>query len=192
MNLTIDYYNRNAEEYCEKTLKIPMQSIYDRFESYLKPGDKLLDLGCGSGRDSMYFLSRGFDVLAVDGAMEICKIAEKNIGKKVRTIQFEELDYTNEFDAIWASASLLHVNRDGLDFVVERILLALRQGGVLYASWKSGTTDRSVDGKNYTDMTEKDVAELFVKFDVDVLETWVSCDLLSRGNEWINVIVKKF
>lgn len=41
-------------------------------------------------------------------------------------------------------------------------------------------------------MTEKDVAELFVKFDVDVLETWVSCDLLSRGNEWINVIVKKF
>ncbi len=192
MNLTIDYYNRNAEEYCEKTLKIPMQSIYDRFESYLKPGDRLLDLGCGSGRDSMYFLSRGFDVVAVDGAMEICKIAEKNIGKKVRTIQFEELDYTNEFDAIWASASLLHVNRDELDFVVERILLALRQGGVLYASWKSGTTDRSVDGKNYTDMTEKDVAELFVKFDVDVLETWVSCDLLSRGNEWINVIVKKF
>ena len=57
---------------------------------------------------------------------------------------------------------------------------------------KSGTTDRSVDGKNYTDMTEKDVAELFVKFDVDVLETWVSCDPLSRGNEWINVIVKKF
>ena len=87
-----------------------MQNLYDKFEIYLKSGDKILDLGCGSGRDSKYFLSKGYDVVSVDGSIEICRLAEKYIGKYVRNIFFDELDYVNEFDAVWASASLLHVD----------------------------------------------------------------------------------
>ena len=168
-----------------------MQNIYDHFEAYLKPGGRLLDLGCGSGRDSMYFLSRGFDVVSIDGATEICKIAEKNIGKEVRNIRFEELDYINEFDAIWANASLLHVKRDSIVGVVERILLALKKEGILYTSWKNGDFQRNDDGRHYTDMTEKDIIGLFKSFDVEVIEIWTSNDQMKRENGWISVIVKK-
>lgn len=191
MNSTIDYYNKNAAEYCKKTIDVPMQSIYDRFVSYLNPGDRLLDLGCGSGRDSIYFLSQGFDVVSVDGAMEICKIAKKNIGKEVRNIRFEDLDYNNEFDAIWASASLLHISRDRIDFIVEKILLALRKDGILYASWKCGDRDRTYDGRSYSDMTKEDVTDLFSKFGVKIMDLWISGDQLKRDNEWLNIVIKK-
>ena len=105
MNETITYYNQNAEEYFNNTVNVSMQELYDQFEVYLKSGDKILDLGCGSGRDSRYFLSRGYDVVPVDGSMELCLLAENYIGMDVRNITYEELDYNNEFDAVWSCAS---------------------------------------------------------------------------------------
>jgi len=78
---------------------------YDQFEAYLKSGDKILDIGCGSGRDSRYFLSRGYDVVPVDGSMELCLLAGNYIGMDVRNITYEELDYNNKFDAVWSCAS---------------------------------------------------------------------------------------
>ena len=133
MNETITYYNQNAEEYFNNTVNVSMQELYDQFEAYLKFGDKILDLGCGSGRDSRYFLSRGYDVVPVDGSKELCLLAGNYIGMDVRNITYEELDYNNEFDAVWACASLLHVESDKLFDVFSRIKTSLKDKGVIYA-----------------------------------------------------------
>jgi len=109
MNETITYYNQNTEEYFNNTVNVLMQELYDQFKAYLKPGDKILDLGCGSGRDSRYFLSKGYDVVSMDGLKEMCRLAEKYIGRDVRNITFAELDYNNEFDAVWARACLKNI-----------------------------------------------------------------------------------
>ena len=109
MNETITYYNQNAEEYFDKTVNVSMQELYDQFEVYLKPGDKILDLGCGSGRDSKYFLSKGYDVISVDGSKAMYNLAGAYIGREVRNITFEKINYDNEFDVVWAYASLVHV-----------------------------------------------------------------------------------
>lgn len=69
-----------------------MQNIYDKFESYLQSGARILDLGCRSGRDSKYYLSKGYDIVSVDGAIEICHLAEQYIGKSVPNIKFKNLD----------------------------------------------------------------------------------------------------
>lgn len=79
MNQTITYYNQNAEEYFNKTVNVSMQALYDQFEAYLNPGDKILDLGCGSGRDSKYFLSKGYEVVSVDGSIEMCRLELQSI-----------------------------------------------------------------------------------------------------------------
>ena len=57
-----DYYQENAKEYIGKTINADMSSLYSKFEKYLRPGSKILDLGFGSGRDSLYFLSKGYEV----------------------------------------------------------------------------------------------------------------------------------
>lgn len=154
MDATISYYNQNALEYFVKTVNVPMQNLYDKFEIYLKSGDKILDLGCGSGRDSKYFLSKGYDVVSVDGSIEICRLAEKYIGKYVRNIFFDELDYVNEFDAVWASASLLHVDSKEMKDVLYRIKSALKKNGLMYASWKYGQGEKVDSLRYYVDFDE--------------------------------------
>ena len=88
-NKTIDYYNQNAEEYCQSTKDADMSACYQMFEKCLQPGAKILDLGCGSGRDSKYFLSRGYDVTSVDGSEEICKYSSEYLQRPVQCVRFE-------------------------------------------------------------------------------------------------------
>ncbi len=78
MNETIDYYERNAAEFANNTAELEFSEIQDMFLKKLKDGAAILDFGCGSGRDTRYFLSKGFQVDATDGSEELCKIAEKN------------------------------------------------------------------------------------------------------------------
>ncbi len=191
MEGTIAYYNQNAQQYCEKTVNVPMQNVYDQFERYLEPGCKVLDLGCGSGRDSKYFLSKGYDVVSIDGAIDMCQWAENYLGKHVRNLSFEELDYTNEFDAVWASASLLHVNSNSINCIIGKICQALKKNGILYSSWKYGSGERVVAGKYYLDLDEARVIDLFKSNLMDVEYLWITEDNLLREERWLNAIVKK-
>lgn len=191
MNETIAYYNQNAEDYFNKTVNVSMQEMYDQFEAYLNSGDKILDLGCGSGRDSKYFLSKGYDVISVDGSKELCYLAEKYIGRNVINISFEELDYINEFDAVWACASLLHVNSNELLEAFTRIRNSLKDKGLIYASWKYGNNERINNGKHYIDLNEQSLTELFDSFSFSIEKLWITDDNLLRGERWINIIGKK-
>lgn len=191
MNETITYYNQNAEEYFNKTVNVAMQELYDQFEAYLKPGDKILDLGCGSGRDSRYFLSKGYDVVSVDGSKAMCNLAETYIGKKVRNITFEKLDYDNEFDAVWACASLVHVDIGKITDVLFRIQRSLKKKGILYASWKYGKGERIENQKYYADYDEESINNLFSEASIKVAKIWISDDNLIRASKWLNVIREK-
>ncbi len=191
MNETITYYNQNAEEYFNKTVNVSMQESYDQFEAYLKPGDKILDLGCGSGRDSRYFLSKGYDVVSVDGSKEMCRLAENYIGRDVCNITFEELDYNNEFNAVWACASLLHVDSKEMIEVLCSIRNALKKDGILYASWKYGVEERIENKRYYVDLDERAVRELFNIASLKIEKIWSTADACFRGCNWINVIGKK-
>ncbi|MBR2523896.1 MAG: methyltransferase domain-containing protein [Clostridiales bacterium] len=110
INRSIDYYNTRSDLFINSSVNADMASLYEIFESYIEPGSYILDLGCGSGRDSKYFTSKGYRVLAVDPSEEICKKAEELLKTEVRCIKAEELNYIDEFDAVWACASLLHAN----------------------------------------------------------------------------------
>ena len=171
-------------------VNVPMQNLYDKFEIYLKSGDKILDLGCGSGRDSKYFLSKGYDVVSVDGSIEICRLAEKYIGKYVRNIFFDELDYVNEFDAVWASASLLHVDSKEMKDVLYRIKSALKKNGLMYASWKYGQGEKVDSLRYYVDFDEYAIKKILSIVSIEIQSIWITEDKLLRGCKWLNVIGK--
>lgn len=191
---TLDYYNQNASLFINDTFDVDLHPIHDRFLSYLKEGDKILDLGSGSGRDTKYFLSKGFSVEAVDGSIELCKIAEKNTGIKVRNILFSELDYKATFDGIWACASLLHIPSAELTTTVDKAFKALKQDGVFYLSFKYGDFEGERNGRYYTDLTEESFTSLLSSLSckTEILESFLTDDARKeRSDRWLNVIVKK-
>ena len=108
---TLGYYNKNFEIFSKDTFDVSMKKIQDRFSSYIREGGYILDFGCGSGRDTKYFLNKGFRVDAVDGSEKMCEIACKNTGIEVKTQLFSELDDINTYDGIWACSSILHLAR---------------------------------------------------------------------------------
>lgn len=191
---TLDFYNENASEFVADTFYADMSKTADRFLRLLPKGAAILDLGCGSGRDSLYFLERGYKVTAVDGSEELCRLASENTGLKVRHMYFSELEDRDMYEGVWASASILHVPRPELPDVMTRIWRALREGGILFCSFKYGNGELNRGPRHYTDMTEESFAELLKKLPAfRLIEQWQMTDVRpGREQEyWLDVLLQK-
>ncbi len=134
---TLDFYATEAPVY---TASGPggVSRFLAAFMDRLPAGAKVLELGCGGGRDSAAMLDAGFDVRPTDGVAEIAQQACKRLGRPVSVMRFDELEDVSVFDAIWANASLLHVPRAGLPDVLSGIHRALKPGGLHFANFKAG------------------------------------------------------
>jgi SAM-dependent methyltransferase len=153
-----------------------------------------LDLGCGSGRDSKYFLDKGYSVTAVDGSAELCKLASAFIGRKVAQITFDKLDYDQMFDGVWACASLLHVPSVQLPSIFAKISRAIKPGGYLYASFKYGEFEGERNGRYFTDLTEDRLVHIISQHkELEIKEMAVSNDVREDRHDvkWINAIIRK-
>ncbi len=138
--MTTSFYDDNAEAYATRDRKPPTARL-DAFLAALPEEARILELGCGGGQDCAYMLSRGFDVTPTDGSAELARQAEKLVGRPVKVMRFEELAAREEFDGIWAEASLLHVPRTDLPGILALIRNALKKGGIFHASFKAGTAE---------------------------------------------------
>lgn len=179
----ISYYNDNAEAFCAGTRAADMSETRGRFLRYVQSDGLILDAGCGSGRDSKYFLEHGYHVIAMDASEEICRLASAYLGQAVGCRRFEEIAEKEIYDGIWACASLLHVPYVELPETIAKLGKALVDGGVLYASFKYGREEkirrvekkqseqvegvfgeeeseekeeREVGGRYFTDLTEEE------------------------------------
>ena len=137
---TLEYYDNNIDSYKEMWLNDFTKNynfeMPDIFLSYLNKNSSILDLGCGTGRDSKYFIDKGYEVTSIDGSYEMCKLAETLLNKEVEQINFLDINYTNEFDGIFACASLLHLSNQDLLIVLKKISNALKKEGILYTCFK--------------------------------------------------------
>lgn len=191
---TLAYYNQKHESFSDDTKDLEFSEIQDRFLSYLSPGSLILDLGCGTGRDSRYFLRKGFRVEAADGSEEMVKTASETAGIPVRKMLFEELDEKEKYDGIFACASLLHVCFEDLPDIMARIRNALKKEGTAYVSFKYGTFEGYRNGRYFTDLNEEKFAELLSRCGgLTAAEEWISSDARPgrEKEKWLNAILKK-
>ena len=192
--IDVNYYDVHAKEYAELTVNADMSHAYEKFLRYLTLGAKLLDAGCGSGRDSLFFMRQGYRVTMLDASAAMCRCAEKLTGQKALHKTFAEIHFEKQFDGIWANASLLHVPEQELENVLKILHRALKDDGVLYASWKYGEAERRDGERFYCDMTEEKLKKLLRRTGCFVCkEVWVSEDVLPlhREQPWLNVVLGK-
>ena len=194
MDKTIEYYNQNADMFAQGTRLVDFTIVQERFRKMLPAGSRILDFGCGSGRDTKYFLEKGYQVAATDGSSELCKLASAFAGIEVKEMLFQDLDASGKYEGIWVCSSILHLSKKELLPVIRKMCDALKDNGVIYTSFKYGDFEGERNGRYFTDFTE-DTFDKFIKViqELTIEEEWITSDVRpGRGEEkWLNLILRK-
>ncbi len=192
--MSTDYYNHNAQIFFDNTIDVDMTPLYQHFVSRLPAYAKVVDAGCGSGRDSKYFLSLGYEVTAFDASKELVILASQNTIHPIIHSTFLNcrLD-DNSQDGIWACASLLHVPYQELRETFSHLSKALKPHGIFYCSFKYGADEIERDGRRFTNLNENEIKKLLMPVDLHIDTLWITEDRRpGRENEqWLNAILIK-
>lgn len=189
-----NYYNNNADSFFNNTIDVDVKSLYQEFTPYLPANAKITDAGCGSGRDTLYFLNQGHDVIAFDASKDLITLAEKYTNHRVQHSTF--LRFTTEYnsqDGIWACASLLHVPMSELEQTFLHLGQFLKTGGVFYCSFKYGNNEIERNGRRFTNLNEALLRHLLSALPLSIQKTWITEDLRpDRAEEkWLNAVLIK-
>jgi len=192
--VSFEYYEENHHEFIANTLHVDMSDLYKQFCKMLPACAKILDAGCGSGRDTQFFINEGFEVVAIDASLKMVNATKKMTGADCRHMSFENLELEADFDAIWACASLLHVKRENLIYVLSDLARILLPSGLLYASFKLGEEERQTDLRYFNDMTPELLYVTLTRVpELNPDKIWITPD--ARPNrvheKWLNCILSK-
>lgn len=194
MSGTVAYYDQNAVRFFTETVGVDMSALYAPFLALIPQGGRILDAGCGSGRDSLYFVQRGYEVEAFDASAEMCRLASGLIGRTVLQKTFEDVDSVSAFDGVWACASLLHVRREAIDSALQRLCRALKPSGVLFVSFKLRDGEWEQDGRFFNGYDERSFQELLKGHrSLGLCSSWVSDDVRPdrKHQKWLSVLLRR-
>ena len=143
----VKWFNENFRQYVEKMSldKEHMQGykeLLNHFQQMLDKDAKILDAGCGWGRDVNYFLDNGYDAIGVDKAPAPLKFGSKkykanNVGSKLHRMDVAELGFQkNTFDGVWCNSVIHFYEPDKMHKPISEMSRVLKKGGLLYINFK--------------------------------------------------------
>jgi 2-polyprenyl-3-methyl-5-hydroxy-6-metoxy-1,4-benzoquinol methylase len=192
--MSVEFYEQNAETFFRGSVDADMAAGWQAFAALLKPGDRVLDAGCGSGRDALALNRMGFEVTAMEASPRLAELARRHTGLPIQVMTFDQIAWREAFEGVWACASLLHVPRSELPSVMSRIREALVPGGVWWMSFKYGTAEREVGGRRFTDLDETAAEALLAQVGgLDLISTTVTEDgRPERASErWLVILCRR-
>ncbi len=199
---TIDIYNSVASTYASQALVNSPVRQQEYFVSLLPTEGKILDVGCGSGRDCAFFSEKGFKVTGIDRSeklLELARIAApraKFYSADMRKLSFEK----NMFDGIWACASILHIKHTDVADVFKSFFSILKPEGILFVNVKKGEGEKyleesSIPGKKrFYSLFSKEKLRKYCKdagFTVLEIEEYTSHGNGTTVRTWRSCFAKK-
>ena len=193
-------YEASAVSYSEKVENLHPQKETDRFLTMIPQNGKIIDIGCGSGRDAKVFSERGYIVTGVDFSSKMIEIAKKKAPQAdfhvmdVRSLNFEPI-----FDGAWANASLLHLSKNEFPNVLEKIFKSLKSDGLFFIKLKKGSSEALELDVRYNNLKkfyayhdEKDLKELLLATGFTVLDLYVTeINSSYQTHPYVHVFCKK-
>lgn len=190
---TSRFYDEHADEYFERTVHANLSHLYERFLPLLPKGGRILDVGCGSGRDLKAFKSRGYRPLGIEPSPRLAHLAHEYSGVGCEVVKVQDMTFAGEFDGVWACASLLHLSKGELSDALNRMRVALVPGGVLFASIQSGQGEQpAADGRFYAYYNREEFLRAVQAVGFRVHDSWITDDSLPNRPlvRWINVLAR--
>ena len=187
----INYYEENAQSFILDTLHVDMDSIYKPFIKKLNKGASILEIGCGSGRDLLFFKKAGFTLTGLEPCKALAEHARGYAQVQVIEETIQNLKCDKKFDAVWACASLLHIPSNELKSSLDKISQLMSQDGIFYASFKHGEFEGFRSGRFFNFQTIESIKK-YITDSLKIVKHWVSSDQRKeRKDEWLNIIMSK-
>ncbi len=192
INKVMDYYEKHYRSYFESTIKIDPTLFLSPLNNKLLPGMRVLDLGCGAGRDLKWFADRGMQVVGFEYSRSLARLARIFSGSEVIEGDFFTYDFSSHsFDAIVSIGSLVHVKRASLPAVLQSICHALVDGGLMLVTLKEGVgTSELADGRTFTLWRENDIVDIFSCCTLEVIDFSRQVSNIRSNDIWLGYVLK--
>ena len=189
--MSLKFYEDNAEQFAKSTLDVDMSPVYKRFLAALPQAGRILDVGCGAGRDVAAFLKLGYSVEAFDASAQLVKIASEVSGIAIEHSTFLAFESEQRFAGIWACASLLHVPAAQMSGTLRHLGQFLQPQGVMYVSFKYAENDTERDGRDFTNCTEQRLEGFLQGSGLQLDTFWISTDQRPgrTDEQWLNALL---
>jgi len=171
-----------------------VKTPYKPFLELMPETGIILDAGCGSGRDTRFFMHQGFKVIAFDNSSKMVKLASDFTGRDCLLLSFEDIEFKNKFHGIWACSSLLHVHKNRMLHVLKKLGAALKPDGIMYISFKYGNSESLRAGRHFSNYDEHEFKELLTEIDgLNLKKMWKTKDLKpgTKNEKWLNILIEK-
>ncbi len=142
-----DFYSRRPEKYDSKygypdDVSERLVNLADLFASKVEKG-KILDAGCGTGRETHYFSRKGFDVIGIDVAEKAIELARKRKEGSYKVMDFRDLKFNNRsFSGVWCVAAIFFMEKKEMKNSLKEFERVLKPKGLLHVSFKEGEGKR--------------------------------------------------
>lgn len=188
-----EYYSKFYNEYSKRTVSADSALFLSEFSKRLNPGDEILDIGCGSGRDLLWLKQSGFKPIGLERSDGLVELAKKHSGCDVIIADYEHFDFsTIQVDGIMFSASLVHITHGKIQAVISRSLKALKQNGYIYISVKEGDgTKKDKAGRSFYLWREEELNNIFEKLNLKIVHFSGSESVLNSGEVWLGYVLKQ-
>jgi len=192
MNGTVSYYDNNASQYFDRTSKVTFDALYEEFLKYIPARGRIMDLGCGSGRDVKWFREHGYEAFGLDASERLVQIARTRFSIPVEVGSIEEWISDEPYDGIWCCASLMHLDDMAIECFLSNLEYNLRPVGAMFISVKEGI-ETGVDeaGRYFRDFDEESLKTFISPYNnLNIEKVWYTEDKLNRNSfRWLNALI---